>query len=90
MKKQGDDTKDVEKTVTDQKQRYYKRLAQVNELRDELKRSRQQNSKQAVEMKRRLDDKVKGGGDWEAFVEFKREILKGAENSRTSKPISGS
>ena len=90
VKKQGDDTKDVEKTVTDQEQRYYKCLAQVNELRDELKRLQQQNSKQAVEMKRRLDDKQSKAEEIkEAFVEFKREILKGAENSRTSKPIPG-
>jgi len=86
--KKADEGKDVEKTVTDQEQRYYKCLSQVNELRDELKRLQQQNSKQAVEMKRRLDDKQgKAEEIKEAFVDFKREILKGAENSRTSKPI---
>ena len=42
--------------MTDQEQRYYK-CSQVNELRDELKRLQQQHSKQAIEMKRRLDDK---------------------------------
>jgi len=39
-------------------------------------------------MKRRLDDKqTKAEEIKAAFVDFKREILKGAENSRTSKPI---
>ena len=86
--KKAEEGKDVEKTVTDQEQRYYKCLSQVNELRDELKRLQQQNSKQAVEMKRRLDDKQSKAEEIkEAFVEFKREILKGAENSRTGKPI---
>ena len=86
--KKADDGKDVEKTVTDQEQRYYKCLSQVNELRDELKRLQQQNAKQATEMKRRLDDKQSKAEEIkDAFVEFKREILKGAENSRTSKPI---
>jgi len=86
--KKADEGKDVEKTVTDQEQRYYKCLAQVNELRDELKKIRQQNAKQATEMKRRLDDKQSKAEEIkDAFVEFKREILKGAENSRTSKPI---
>ena len=86
--KKADESKDVEKSVTDQEQRYYKCLAQVNELRDELKRLQQQHSKQAIEMKRRLDDKQSKAEDIkQAFVEFKREILKGAENSRTSKPI---
>ena len=55
--KKADDSKDVEKSVTDQEQRYYKCLAQVNELRDELKRLQQQHDKSATEMKRRLDDK---------------------------------
>jgi len=86
--KKVDESKDVEKSVTDQEQRYYKCLAQVNELRDELKRLQQQHDKTAMEMKRRLDDKQgKAEEIKEAFVEFKREILKGAENSRTSKPI---
>jgi len=86
--KKADESKDVEKSVTDQEQRYYKCLAQVNELRDELKRLQQQHDKTAMEMKRRLDDKASKAEEIkEAFVEFKREILKGAENSRTSKPI---
>ena len=91
--KKADDSKDVEKSVTDQEQRYYKclsqvmltstqqmlmlaaamrsppfrpllyppqrpvPLAQVNELRDELKRIQLAHDKSAVEMKRRLDDK---------------------------------
>ena len=41
-----------------------------------------------MEMKRRLDDKESKADEIkEAFRDFKREILKGAENSRTSKPI---
>jgi histone deacetylase 6 len=48
----------------------------------------QQHDKTAMEMKRRLDDKQGKAEEIKAaFVEFKREILKGAENSRTSKPI---
>jgi predicted nucleic acid-binding Zn-ribbon protein len=86
--KKMDESKDIEKSVTDQEQRYYKFLAQVNELRDELKRLQQQHDKTAMEMKRRLDDKQGKAEEIKAaFVEFKREILKGAENSRTSKPI---
>jgi len=38
-------------------------------------------------MKRRLDDKeTKAREIKEAFVDFKREILKAAENSRTGTP----
>ena len=86
--KKAEEGREVDKSVTDQEQRYYKCLAQVNELRDELKRLQQQHDKQAMEMKRRLDDKQSKAEEIkQAFVEFKREILKGAENSRTSKPI---
>jgi len=88
--KKTDENKEAEKSVTDQEQRYYKCLAQVNELRDELSRLQQLHDKQSLEMKRRLDDKEhKASEIKEAFVDFKREILKGAENSRTSKPIPG-
>merc|ERR1719240_2096564 len=74
--------------MTDQEQRYIKCLGQVNELGDELKRLQSQYDKTEMEMKRRLDDKeTKAKEIREAFLEFKREILKGAENSRTSKPI---
>ena len=60
----------------------------LNELRDELKRLQQQYDRTAMEMKRRLDDKeLKAREIKEAFMDFKREILKGAENSRTGKPI---
>ena len=72
--KKMDESKDIEKSVTDQEQRYYKFLAQVNELRDELKRLQQQHDKTAMEMKRRLDDKQSKAEEIKAaFVEFKRE-----------------
>jgi len=86
--KKTDENKEAEKSVTDQEQRYYKCLSQVNELRDELTRLQQLHDKSSLEMKRRLDDKERKATEIkEAFVDFKREILKGAENSRTSKPI---
>ena len=86
--KKNEENKEAEKSVTDQEQRYFKCLAQVNELRDELKRLQQQYDRTAMEMKKRLDDKeFKAREIKEAFMEFKREILKGAENSRTGKPI---
>ena len=85
--KKNDENKEAEKSVTDQEQRYFKCLAQVNELRDELKRLQAQFDRTAVEMKRRLDDKeTKAREIKEAFVDFKREILKAAENSRTGTP----
>ena len=64
----------AEKSVTDQEQRYFKCLAQVNELRDELKRLQAQFDRTAMEMKRRLDDKeTKAREIKEALVDFKRD-----------------
>mmetsp|Transcript_53665 Transcript_53665/g.117027 ORF Transcript_53665/g.117027 Transcript_53665/m.117027 type:complete len:543 (-) Transcript_53665:426-2054(-) len=86
--KKSDETKDTETAVTDQDQRYFKCLAQVNELRDELRRVETQYDKAAMEAKRRLEDKEKKAAEIkDAFLDFKREIFKGAENSRTGKPI---
>ena len=60
----------------------------MNELRDELKRLQRQYDKTATEMNRRLQDKESKANEIkDAFMDFKREILKGAENSRTGKPI---
>jgi len=90
VKKNEENKESQEKSVTDQEQRYFKCLAQVNELRDELKRLQAQFDRTAMEMKRRLDDKeTKAREIKEAFIDFKREILKAAENSRTGKPIPG-
>jgi len=90
VKKNEENKEAQEKSVTDQEQRYFKCLAQVNELRDELKRLQAQFDRTAMEMKRRLDDKeTKAREIKEAFIDFKREILKAAENSRTGKPIPG-
>ena len=86
--KKPDEQKEAEKSAMDQEQRYVKCLAQVNELRDDLRRQQGQYDKAAMEMKRRLDEKEgKAREIKEAFLEFKREIFKGAENSRTGKPI---
>jgi len=86
--KKSDEHKEVEKSVTDQEQRYFKCLAQVNELKDELSRLNLQYDKTAMEMKKRFEDKEKKAKEIkDAFIEFKREIFKGAENSRTGKPI---
>ena len=51
--KKNEENKEAEKSVTDQEQRYFKCLAQVNELRDELKRLQQQYDRTAMEMKKR-------------------------------------
>jgi len=53
--KKSDEQKDAEKSVTDQDARYFKCLAQVNELRDEMARLRSQYDKTAMEMKKRCD-----------------------------------
>jgi len=86
--KKSDEQKDAEKSVTDQDARYFKCLAQVNELRDELRRLEGQYDKTAMDMKKRFEEKEKKATEIkEAFIEFKREIFQGAENSRTGKPI---
>lgn len=88
VKKSDEHKQDAEKSVTDQEQRYFKCLAQVNELKDELSRLNLQYDKTAMEMKKRFEDKEKKAKEIkDAFIEFKREIFKGAENSRTGKPI---
>merc|ERR1719291_754681 len=50
--KKSDEQKDAEKSVTDQDARYFKCLAQVNELRDELRRLEGQYDKTAMDMKK--------------------------------------
>jgi len=71
--KKSDEQKDAEKSVTDQDARYFKCLAQVNELRDEMARLRSQYDKTAMEMKKRFEDKEKKAQEIkDAFIEFKR------------------
>jgi len=80
--KKSDEQKDAEKSVTDQDARYFKCLAQVNELRDEMARLRSQYDKTAMEMKKRFEDKEKKAQEIkDAFIEFKRWKEVGSANN---------
>jgi hypothetical protein len=86
--KKADDRAQAETSVTDQEARYVKCLGQVVELRDELRRLEGTYDAMATEMRQRLGDKAaKAVEIREAFLEFKREIFRASENSRTGKPI---
>jgi hypothetical protein len=68
--------------------RYLGRLGQWTETQRELEEMKTQYNRAAMDLQARLDDKeAKGNEIRESFADFKREIAKSAENSRTGKTI---
>ena len=68
--------------------RYLDCLTSVHETSQQLRRAQAQYDRIAMDLQGRLDEKeYKANEISESFAEFKREVAKGAENSRTGKPI---
>jgi hypothetical protein len=87
-KHQGDENKDAEKSVTDHEQRYHKTLAQLEDLHEDQRKVEYLYDRAATDMKLRLDEKDgKAQEIKDSFLEFKREIARGSEHSRTGKPM---
>lgn len=84
-----DDLNDVSKLKnTENEKRYLDCVNTVRDAKTQLQKARVQYDRIAVDLQTRLDEKDHKANDiQESFTEFKREIAKSAENSRTAKPI---
>eukprot|EP00937_MAST-01D_sp_MAST-1D-sp2_P005888 g5888.t1 len=93
MKSKGDpkasaSAADKEVAQAEQEKRFLDALAAVVGEQGALERERARFDRVAMELQGRLDDKeFKAQEISESFKDFKREIAKAAENSRTGKPI---
>ncbi|KAG5455822.1 MAG: hypothetical protein BJ554DRAFT_4626 [Olpidium bornovanus] len=84
----ADDSRDTEKSVTDQEQRYANCIAALKDLKAELDALNTTNQKVESEHSARLEEKrqdtlLKA----QEFIQFKRQVALAAENSRTGKPL---
>jgi hypothetical protein len=87
-KAEGGGQKEEKGNHVENEKRYYDALANVIEERNKLQRAQAQYDRIAMDLQGRLDEKeFKANEIHESFRDFKREIAKGAENSRTGKPI---
>jgi len=87
-KTEGGGQKEEKGNFVENEKRYYDALANVIEERNKLQRAQAQYDRIAMDLQGRLDEKeFKANEIHESFRDFKREIAKGAENSRTGKPI---
>merc|ERR1719231_963710 len=87
-KAEGGGQKEEKGNFVENEKRYYDALANVIEERNKLQRAQAQYDRIAMDLQGRLDEKeFKANEIHESFRDFKREIAKGAENSRTGKPI---
>jgi len=87
-KKTDERAQEIEKSVTDQEQRYLKYISNLQELQHEEVRQLEEMKAQKEDMKQRCfekQEKVKLASD--EFVKFKHDIAKSAINSRSGKPI---
>ncbi|KAI9208579.1 uncharacterized protein BJ171DRAFT_210604 [Polychytrium aggregatum] len=87
-RKRSDDTRDTEKSVADQEQRYANCMASLVELRKEYENINTSNSRIVNDYKIKLEERL---GEAEAraneFAGFKRSTALSSENSRTGKSI---
>jgi hypothetical protein len=84
----GQDRKEEKLNQAESEKRYSDSLSYVNDARAQLNKAQAQYDRVAMDLQRRLDDKEEQAQKiLESFREFKRDIAKGAENSRTGKPI---
>lgn len=72
----------------EKEKRYAETLAQVIRSKDELAATQSNFDAVAMDLQAQLDEKeAKASEIQDSFIDFKREIAKAAENSRTGKPI---
>ncbi|ETV96738.1 hypothetical protein H310_10054 [Aphanomyces invadans] len=75
-------------SLVENEKRYYDCLKSVHEARAQLLTAQTQYDKIAMELQSRLDEKESKANEiQESFMEFKREVARSAENTRTGKPI---
>ncbi|OQR95886.1 xylulose kinase [Thraustotheca clavata] len=75
-------------SAVENEKRYYDCLNSVHEARVQLTTAQTQYDRIAMELQARLDEKeCKANEIHESFMEFKREVARSAENTRTGKPI---
>ncbi|KAI8896312.1 hypothetical protein BC833DRAFT_659438 [Globomyces pollinis-pini] len=87
-RKRTDDTRDGEKSLTDQEQRYSLCMQSLSQLRAESDTVNVTNKKVVGEYEIKLEEKVKEVTDKaEQFWKYKRGVASTAENSRTGKPL---
>ncbi|KDO23736.1 hypothetical protein SPRG_10514 [Saprolegnia parasitica CBS 223.65] len=88
QKKQDSEKKEDRLSVVENEKRYYDCLNSVHEARVQLATAQTQYDRIAMELQARLDEKeCKANEIHESFMEFKREVARSAENTRTGKPI---
>ncbi|KAK3705171.1 hypothetical protein QZH41_013975, partial [Actinostola sp. cb2023] len=88
-KKSDERQQEIEKSVTDQEQRYLKYMSNLEELQNEEKRERENYKIQIEDLKSKCHEKEQTVEDSSAqFTKFKLEVAKQAINSRSGKPIS--
>jgi len=84
-----EEMREKDKSVTNQEQRFSKIMLQVQEWEHELQTIRSYYHHNVQDMKSKLQEKeAKGREVKESFIQFKREIAKEAENTRTGKKMS--
>ncbi len=84
----GQERKEEKLNLAESEKRYSDSLSYVNDARAQLNKAQAQYDRVAMDLQRRLDDKEEQAQKiLESFREFKRDIAKGAENSRTGKPM---
>ena len=87
-KQENKEKRDDKISDAEMEKRYFECLSGVDHACEQLRRSQAQYDRVAMDLQSRLDEKeYKATEIQESFAEFKREIAKGAENSRTGKPI---
>ncbi|KAF0694885.1 Aste57867_14260 [Aphanomyces stellatus] len=82
------DKKEDRLSLVENEKRYYDCLKSVHEARAQLLTAQTQYDRIAMELQARLDEKESKANEiQESFMEFKREVARSAENTRTGKPI---
>ncbi|RKO93108.1 hypothetical protein BDK51DRAFT_11839, partial [Blyttiomyces helicus] len=85
-RKRTDETRDSEKSVADQEQRYSNCMSALNDLRGEYEVLNTTNEKVVSEYKVRLEERIDEAViKASEFTKFKRSVALAAENSRTGK-----
>ncbi|KAJ3243853.1 Coiled-coil domain-containing protein 96, partial [Borealophlyctis nickersoniae] len=87
-RKRTDETRDTEKSVTDQTLRYSTLMSHLSDLHTTHTTLHTTNTKTLTEYRSRLHDRLSEATAKHAeFRAFKRSVALGAENSRTGKPL---
>ncbi|KAJ3041122.1 Coiled-coil domain-containing protein 96 [Rhizophlyctis rosea] len=87
-RKRTDETRDTEKSVTDQEHRYTTSLTTLAELHTTLDVLNSTNERTRSDLRARLTEKLSEAEEKaQEFAKFKTTVALSAENSRTGKPI---